>query len=110
MPGEDSSDKKKKKKKKKKKAQDSGTTTKEQAVSAVGGEAESLLDSVDKQSTTKSSQARTFSNGLVIEELSMGKPDGKRASPGSQVALCLVFDYWSTSLPRQSHIFFQALA
>jgi len=109
MPGEDSSDKKKKKKKKKKKTQDSGTT-KEQAVSAVGGEAKSLLNSDDKQSTTKSSQARTFSNGLVIEELSMGKPDGKRASPGSQVALRLVFDYWSTSLQRQSHIFFQALA
>ncbi|KAG6747417.1 hypothetical protein POTOM_049821 [Populus tomentosa] len=87
MPGEDSSDKKKKKKKKKKKTQDSGTTTKEQAVSAVGGEAKSLLDSDDKQSTTKSSQARTFSNGLVIEELSMGKPDGKRASPGSQVSV-----------------------
>ncbi|XP_034924427.1 peptidyl-prolyl cis-trans isomerase FKBP53 [Populus alba] len=86
MPGEDSSDKKKKKKKKKK-TQDSGTTTKEQAVSAVGGEAKSLLDSDDKQSTTKSSQARTFSNGLVIEELSMGKPDGKRASPGSQVSV-----------------------
>lgn len=85
MPGEDSSDKKKKKKKKK--TQDSGTTTKEQAVSAVGGEAKSLLDSDDKQSTTKSSQARTFSNGLVIEELSMGKPDGKRASPGSQVSV-----------------------
>ncbi|KAH8486420.1 hypothetical protein H0E87_025435 [Populus deltoides] len=87
MPGEDSSDKKKKKKKKKKKTQDSGTTTKEQAVSAVGGEAKSLLNSDDKQSTTKSSQARTFSNGLVIEELSMGKPDGKRASPGSQVSV-----------------------
>ncbi|KAG5234469.1 peptidyl-prolyl cis-trans isomerase FKBP [Salix suchowensis] len=70
MPGEDSSDKKKKKKKKKK-TQDSGATTKDQAVSAVGGEAKSSLE--------------TFSNGLVIEELAMGKPDGKRASPGSQV-------------------------
>ncbi|KAF9668259.1 hypothetical protein SADUNF_Sadunf15G0110400 [Salix dunnii] len=67
--------------------EDSGTATKEQAVSAVGGEAKYLLDSEDKQSTTKSSQARTFSNGLVIEELSMGKPDGKRASPGSQVSV-----------------------
>ncbi|KAJ6410698.1 hypothetical protein OIU84_007450 [Salix udensis] len=86
MPGEDSSDKKKKKKKKNK-TQDSGTATKEQAVSTVGGEAKYLLDSEDKQSTTKSSQVRTFSNGLVIEELSMGKPDGKRASPGSQVSV-----------------------
>uniref|UniRef100_A0A6N2KL49 peptidylprolyl isomerase n=1 Tax=Salix viminalis TaxID=40686 RepID=A0A6N2KL49_SALVM len=84
MPGEDSSDKKKKKKKKKK-TQDSGATTKDQAVSAVGGEAKSSLESEEKQSTAKSSQVRTFSNGLVIEELAMGKPDGKRASPGSQV-------------------------
>ncbi|KAJ6386564.1 hypothetical protein OIU78_016477 [Salix suchowensis] len=84
MPGEDSSDKKKKKKKKKK-TQDSGETTKDQAVSAVGGEAKSSLESEEKQSTSKSSQVRTFSNGLVIEELAMGKPDGKRASPGSQV-------------------------
>ncbi|MQL83957.1 hypothetical protein Taro_016458 [Colocasia esculenta] len=28
---------------------------------------------------------RTFANGLVIEELSMGQPDGKRASPGKTV-------------------------
>ncbi|KAJ6761235.1 PEPTIDYLPROLYL ISOMERASE, partial [Salix purpurea] len=87
MPGEDSSDKKKKKKKNKNKTQDSGTATKEQAVSTVGGEAKYLMDSEDKQSATKSSQVRTFSNGLVIEELSMGKPDGKRASPGSQVSV-----------------------
>ncbi|KAJ6676221.1 PEPTIDYLPROLYL ISOMERASE [Salix viminalis] len=85
MPGEDSSDKKKKKKKNK--TQDRGTATKEQAISTVGGEAKYLLDSEDKQSATKSSQVRTFSNGLVIEELSMGKPDGKRASPGSQVSV-----------------------
>ncbi|CAK7337093.1 unnamed protein product [Dovyalis caffra] len=88
MPGEDSSDKKKKKKKKKKnKTQDSGATTKDQAISAVGGEAKSSLESEDNQSTGKSSQVRTFPNGLVIEELAMGKPDGKRASPGSQVSM-----------------------
>ncbi|CAA7391818.1 unnamed protein product [Spirodela intermedia] len=28
---------------------------------------------------------RTFANGLIIEELSMGQPDGKRASPGKTV-------------------------
>ncbi|KAG6753425.1 hypothetical protein POTOM_043493 [Populus tomentosa] len=87
IPGEDSSDKKKKKNKKKKKTRDSGATTNDQAVSAVGGEAKSSLESEDKQSTAKSSQVRTFSNGLVIEELAMGKPDGKRASPGSQVSV-----------------------
>ncbi|XP_042457217.1 peptidyl-prolyl cis-trans isomerase FKBP53-like [Zingiber officinale] len=30
-------------------------------------------------------KTRTFSNGLSVEELSMGKPDGKKASPGSKV-------------------------
>lgn len=34
----------------------------------------------------KSLQVRTFPNGLVIEELAMGKPDGKRASPGKKVS------------------------
>jgi len=28
---------------------------------------------------------RTFANGLVIEELAMGKPDGKRATKGKQI-------------------------
>ncbi|XP_020110465.1 peptidyl-prolyl cis-trans isomerase FKBP53 [Ananas comosus] len=35
-------------------------------------------------------KARTFSNGLIIEELSMGKPDGKRASPGNKVSVYYV--------------------
>ncbi|XP_074588831.1 peptidyl-prolyl cis-trans isomerase FKBP53 [Curcuma longa] len=32
-------------------------------------------------------KARTFSNGLSVEELSMGKPDGKKASPGRKVSV-----------------------
>lgn len=42
---------------------------------------------VEKQEKedAKSLQVRTFPNGLVIEELVMGKPDGKRASPGKKV-------------------------
>lgn len=39
----------------------------------------------DKNAGTKLSHVRTFGNGLVIEELAMGKPDGKRASPGKKV-------------------------
>ncbi|XP_039127649.1 peptidyl-prolyl cis-trans isomerase FKBP53 [Dioscorea cayenensis subsp. rotundata] len=31
--------------------------------------------------------AKTYPNGLTVEELSMGKPDGKRASPGTKVAV-----------------------
>ncbi|KAG8638484.1 hypothetical protein MANES_14G033300v8 [Manihot esculenta] len=86
---EDTSDKKKRKKKKnKKKNQESGEdVNKDQAVSAAGDGAKSTLESQDKQSSGKSSQVRTFANGLVIEELAMGKPDGKRASPGCQVSV-----------------------
>ena len=47
----------------------------DQTISAVGNKEE-----VEKQSE----------NRLVIEELQMGKPDGKRASPGKQVSLCLI--------------------
>lgn len=41
----------------------------------------------------KPSQVRTYPNGLVIEELSMGKPDGKRASGGKKVIIfvCQLF-------------------
>ncbi|XP_027361694.1 peptidyl-prolyl cis-trans isomerase FKBP53 [Abrus precatorius] len=40
-----------------------------------------------KQTEAKPSQVRTFSNGLVIEEVFMGKPDGKRAAPGKKVSV-----------------------
>ncbi|MED6181419.1 hypothetical protein PIB30_019133 [Stylosanthes scabra] len=41
-----------------------------------------------KQETeTKPSQVRTFPNGLVIEEISMGRPDGNRAAPGKKVSV-----------------------
>ncbi|XP_062089482.1 peptidyl-prolyl cis-trans isomerase FKBP15-3-like [Humulus lupulus] len=45
-----------------------------------------ILDS-DKQTNAKSSKVRTFANGLVIEELSMDKPDGKKAQPGKKVSV-----------------------
>ncbi|KVI07189.1 Nucleoplasmin core domain-containing protein [Cynara cardunculus var. scolymus] len=35
----------------------------------------------------KPSQVRTFPNGLVIEEIQMGKPAGKRADPGKKVSV-----------------------
>ncbi|KAJ6825984.1 peptidyl-prolyl cis-trans isomerase FKBP43-like isoform X1 [Iris pallida] len=35
----------------------------------------------------QSHKPRTFPNGLVIEDLAMGKPDGKRASDGSKVSV-----------------------
>ena len=76
---ENSSEEKKKKKKKKKPTtqEGEGKATMDQTISAVGNKEE-----VEKQSE----------NRLVIEELQMGKPDGKRASPGKQVSLCLILE------------------
>ena len=60
--------------------------TRDQTAPAEGDEVKSSLGSEDNHSA-KSLQVRTFPNGLVIEEVAMGKPDGKRASPGNQVRL-----------------------
>uniref|UniRef100_A0A2P2K3D1 peptidylprolyl isomerase n=1 Tax=Rhizophora mucronata TaxID=61149 RepID=A0A2P2K3D1_RHIMU len=88
VPGESSSDKKRKKKKNKKKIQDPGVgENKDGTATSVGNETQSLLEPVEKESAAKSSHIRTFANGLVIEELAMGKPDGKRASPGNRVSV-----------------------
>lgn len=105
---EDTSDKKKRKKKKnKKKNQESGEdVNKDQAVSAAGDGAKSTLESQDKQSSGKSSQVRTFANGLVIEELAMGKPDGKRASPGCQVTPVWRLDNQPIRKPQYSTLYF----
>ncbi|KAI3783805.1 hypothetical protein L1987_42892 [Smallanthus sonchifolius] len=35
----------------------------------------------------KPTQVRTFPNGLIIEEIQMGKPNGKRADPGKKVSM-----------------------
>ncbi|CAL1371509.1 unnamed protein product [Linum trigynum] len=75
--------KNKKKKKKNKKAGGDGESTVEKAVSGVKSDGASD----EKQSASKSSNVRTFSNGLVIEDVAMGKPDAKRAYPGSQVSV-----------------------
>lgn len=78
---------KKKGKKNKKKSQDNeGETDVNQTVSAKEAQNVSTLDS-DKKTNAKSSKVRTFANGLVVEELSMGKPDGKKALIGKQVSL-----------------------
>uniref|UniRef100_A0A803MTR1 peptidylprolyl isomerase n=1 Tax=Chenopodium quinoa TaxID=63459 RepID=A0A803MTR1_CHEQI len=47
----------------------------------------SKTDKVVKQSKEKPARVKTFPNGLVIEDVAMGKPDGKRASRGSKVSV-----------------------
>ncbi|XP_078447977.1 FK506 BINDING PROTEIN 53 [Wolffia australiana] len=41
--------------------------------------------SESKEKAEAARKPRTFPNGLVIEEVAMGQPDGKRASPGKTV-------------------------
>ncbi|CAN6987409.1 hypothetical protein IGI04_001494 [Brassica rapa subsp. trilocularis] len=36
---------------------------------------------------SKASQEQTYPNGLVVEELKLGKPNGKQATPGKQVSV-----------------------
>ena len=57
----------KKKKKKSTTQEGEGKATVDQTVSAVGNK-----EVEEKQSEVKSSQVRTFANGLVIEELQLG--------------------------------------
>lgn len=77
---------KKKKKKKNKTKESEGEATANQIAKTVENQKLSASEKKGKkQAEAKPSQVRTFPNGLVIEELSMGKPDGKRAAPGKKV-------------------------
>ncbi|XP_008786602.2 peptidyl-prolyl cis-trans isomerase FKBP53 isoform X1 [Phoenix dactylifera] len=66
--------KKKKKKKSKNQAKDLNAN-------------QELSNLVEEEKKVESSKMRTFANGLTIEDLAMGKPDGKRASPGCKVSV-----------------------
>lgn len=81
---EDKQKKKTKKKGKKSKEAEAGSKSDELTKTA-GDRIESALGSKEKEKESKPSRVRTFANGLVIEDVAMGKPDGKRASPGNMV-------------------------
>lgn len=81
IPGENHTEEKKKKKKKKK-AQESETK-----VDQTVANTEEPNEPTWEKTNGKPSKVRTFGNGLVIEDLSMGQPDGKRASPGQKVSV-----------------------
>ncbi|KAJ8552765.1 hypothetical protein K7X08_020158 [Anisodus acutangulus] len=74
---------KKKKNKKNKKNQQDGKA----AVTEVEQDKKNESQEVEENAGSKPSHVRTFGNGLVIEDLAMGKPDGKRASPGKKVGV-----------------------
>ncbi|KAL7146473.1 hypothetical protein ABFS83_06G043300 [Erythranthe nasuta] len=80
-----SSEKKKNKKNKKKNKQEVDAPT-PNTEDKQTGEKGSITEKQEKEEA-KSLQVRTFPNGLMIEELAMGKPDGKRASQGKKVGV-----------------------
>lgn len=81
-------EKKKKKKNKKKKTQENEVGADKDQTVKVGEDQNTSISELDRNQTgSKSAKARTFPNGLVIEDLAMGKPDGKKATPGKQVFL-----------------------
>ncbi|GMH19707.1 hypothetical protein Nepgr_021548 [Nepenthes gracilis] len=79
--------KKKKKKKKGNNKDAERATNEEETISATGNKKVSTLEEGMRKTKARSSQVRTFANGLVIEEIEMGKPDGKRASAGKKVSV-----------------------
>ena len=89
-PDESQSQDKKKKKKNKKKSKDiEDGTNGNQTVTAMEDQKKPKekpsLGSEQKKTNAKA-KVRTYANGLVVEELAMGQPDGKRASRGSNVS------------------------
>ncbi|KAL5215529.1 hypothetical protein ABZP36_006930 [Zizania latifolia] len=66
----------KKKRNKKKKTQEKNTN-----------ENQTPTDLVESESKKQPLQSRTFANGMIIQEIAMGKPDGKKASPGKKVSV-----------------------
>ncbi|PIA49976.1 hypothetical protein AQUCO_01300604v1 [Aquilegia coerulea] len=79
---EDTTEKKKKKKKNKK------NKTPESNKSADGEETKKgSVVKIEEKKAEKPTHQRNYSNGLVVEELEMGKPDGEKASPGTKVSV-----------------------
>lgn len=76
----------KKKKKKKKKSKKQGSDADANVDQTVPDKNGSTIE-IEKKTEVKPFQVRSFPNGLVIEELAMGKPDGKKASPGKNVSV-----------------------
>lgn len=80
--------KSKKKKKKDKKVKEEGGEVTNQEQTPGKKEKNTPGSKVKESATeTKPSQIRTFPNGLVIEEIQMGKPNGKRADPGKKISM-----------------------
>lgn len=81
-------EKKNKKKNKKKTKEAEGKAAKNEIATTVESQKLSTSEKKEKEPTeAKPSNVRTYPNGLVIEDISMGKPDGKRADLGKKVSV-----------------------
>ncbi|KAM2281486.1 hypothetical protein ACFX1S_042081 [Malus domestica] len=83
IPGENLTEGKKKKKKNKKAQESEIKPHMDETVGNMEDQNEPALE----QTSGKRSKGKTFPNGLVVEELAMGKPDGKKASSGKKVSV-----------------------
>lgn len=84
-------EKKNKKKNKKKTKEAEGKAAKNEIATTVESQKLSTSEKKEKEPTeAKPSNVRTYPNGLVIEDISMGKPDGKRADLGKKVTHYIV--------------------
>ncbi|XXG85344.1 hypothetical protein AAC387_Pa11g0439 [Persea americana] len=78
---------KKKKKKKNKTHQDDTSSRIDEAGIAMEEVKTELIEKIEQKDQAHRSKVRTFSSGLVIEELSMGKQEDKRADRGNKVSI-----------------------
>ncbi|XP_031113356.1 peptidyl-prolyl cis-trans isomerase FKBP53-like [Ipomoea triloba] len=86
-----------KKKKKKTKVEDGGTNIMPEPDMPVN---ENFVIALDKGPNVEPSLVRTLSNGLTIEDLSMGEADGKVATPGRKVKV-----YYTGMLRQNGQVF-----
>lgn len=102
LAGDNQSEEKKiKRKRKKSKTQENeGVANMEVPPLSMNEKSGSHLEVKDRNSDANSSQVRMMSNGLVIEELITGKPDGKIACQGKKVSV-----YYTGKLKDSGQIF-----
>ncbi|XP_061358523.1 peptidyl-prolyl cis-trans isomerase FKBP43-like [Gastrolobium bilobum] len=98
--GNQSEDRKVKKRKKKSKSQGNVEVVNSDMPLSVEQSRETIEEGGNKREDAKTSQVRTLSNGLVIQELEMGTEDGKIAASGKKISI-----YYTGKLKENGAIF-----